>query len=648
MKNKKIFFDSLRRASAGYRLPVSWIQTVAFCFAICFSGGSATFSNAQEIQWYPDIATATPLAKEQNKLILLHFTATWCNPCRNLETFVFTSRDVQRAFHQNVIAVKIDADANPHLVQEYGVASVPFDVAVTTDGRVVSKRKSPVDAIAYHKMVSDFQTIIHFLSTGDAPALNQNLAELKQALLDKQPRFEGQPTSFAPDAPTHQAPNPSAHSAELKRKSRFISNPYAQPDPSLAPQQVANAFAPAQDPNQQVPQTISSTDFAPSGDFSPAGDFAPKGELTPSNKFQPNPADVASFGPTRNQQQNSFVPTESAGQLDERNDRDTSTGNQFLSQAAGTQKNPFMPQSQTADSHAQQMHTGPVETPAPSASPDSIALTRPEPFKSATGTASELAEPTSQTFGAKPKIVLNDKFFGKPAEPQIQLGPGSGNYQAKINLPEPKSNDFVPADSNASSDVEALADSDTSTTETDSVEELAEDIAQDSFQPSTSYAIPVASSKVVASSAELAEPISNALEVAPVKTTAPDYALHGKCPVTLLAKSKWVDGNPEWGCVHRNRTYIFSSEQNLKIFQADPDANSPILAGYDPVIYQETGRLVDGLEKHGVFMGIEPRQRIVLFDNAESRARFQSEPKKYLEAVRQAMLQTGASSKLLR
>ena len=86
----------------------------------------------------------------------------------------------------------------------------------------------------------------------------------------------------------------------------------------------------------------------------------------------------------------------------------------------------------------------------------------------------------------------------------------------------------------------------------------------------------------------------------------------------------------------------------MNIFQADPDANSPILAGYDPVIYQEAGRLVDGLAKHCVFMGKVPMQRIVLFANAQNRARFQSEPKKYLESVRQAMLKTGASSKLLK
>ena len=120
------------------------------------------------------------------------------------------------------------------------------------------------------------------------------------------------------------------------------------------------------------------------------------------------------------------------------------------------------------------------------------------------------------------------------------------------------------------------------------------------------------------------------------------FALHGKCPVTLMTESKWVDGDPQFGCVHRGRTYLFFSQQNLRTFQADPDKYSPLLAGYDPVIYHERGDLVEGLEVHGVFMGQLPNQRIVLFSSAETRAKFENGPntKNYIETVRQAMLST--------
>ena len=97
-----------------------------------------------------------------------------------------------------------------------------------------------------------------------------------------------------------------------------------------------------------------------------------------------------------------------------------------------------------------------------------------------------------------------------------------------------------------------------------------------------------------------------------------------------------------------NRVYIFASQENLQLFQSEPDAYSPILAGYDPVIFEETGRLVDGEEEYGVFMGKTPKQRIVLFASPETRARFQLEPRRYLQSVRQAMDKSSSSSTTMR
>ena len=91
------------------------------------------------------------------------------------------------------------------------------------------------------------------------------------------------------------------------------------------------------------------------------------------------------------------------------------------------------------------------------------------------------------------------------------------------------------------------------------------------------------------------------------------YALKGKCPVTLLSKGKWVNGNNEIGCVHRDRVYLFATAAHREAFLADPDRMSPLLAGFDPVIFEDTGKLIEGNEKFGTFMGKTPNQRIVLF-----------------------------------
>ena len=72
------------------------------------------------------------------------------------------------------------------------------------------------------------------------------------------------------------------------------------------------------------------------------------------------------------------------------------------------------------------------------------------------------------------------------------------------------------------------------------------------------------------------------------------------------------------------------------------------MAGFDPVIYEETGKLVEGEERFGIFMGDAPNQRIVLFKTADTRDRFQKEPVKYINVVRSAMAEKAKKNTKLR
>ena len=86
------------------------------CSSIC---------NAQAIAWYPDTGTAAQAAANQDKIIFLHFGADGCRECDELNTFVFSDPAVQRAFDADLIAVKVDADVQTDLVEEFGVKSLP-------------------------------------------------------------------------------------------------------------------------------------------------------------------------------------------------------------------------------------------------------------------------------------------------------------------------------------------------------------------------------------------------------------------------------------------------------------------------------------------------------------------------------------------
>ena len=494
----------------------------------------------QEINWYPDLNSATKAASAQNKLILLHFTADWCRPCKTLESFVFSNPAVQRSFASNVIAVKVDVEENPDLVQQYGVSKVPYDVALTTSGRVVSRRQSPIESSGYNKMLSGFQTIISSLASGKNPGAAQNLDELKKLMRNESPRFEGQTTSFVPDAPKHQAPVPSLESAELNRKSKVVNNPFIKTPPP-SPQHVANAFHGSQKPESQPDSRTLA--------------------VVPS--FIPNPVAAVDH--------NQFAPAKSEKLV-----------------------LPVLARTPESD-------TGP-------------ATVNP--------TVSSSKKVTNQ-FAAKPvrtKPMVDKNQFALPPRTGLSKDSASEAPQKLARTQEKISNSFVnPGTANANG-----------------------------FQPPNSNPAPNSSASSMGTAAAKHESRSTERLQSVSQPQKPQLALQGKCPVTLLTESQWVDGDPRWGCVHRNRTYLFASDANLKRFQSDPDGFSPILAGFDPVVFHESGTLADGLEEHGVFMGKTDHQRVVLFSGPETRARFKKDPKKYLNTVRQAMQTSSDASSLMR
>ncbi len=722
-----------------------------------FFASSTTYSQAQEIVWYPDLSSATAAAAKNNKLVMMHFTASWCRPCKTLNTFVFSNPSVQRAFEDNVIAVKIDVDANPELGQTYGVNSVPYDVAMTPSGRVISKRKSPKDPSGYTRMVQGFSTILSERQNGQSPGIAQNLAELQEAMQSKFPKFEGQPTSFTPDAPSYQAPAPSRHSSELQRKSRIISNPFTAPSPQAAPQprRVANAFVKQ---NYSQPQHQFNRQFQGQGNAQGGQGFQVEpriqGSIVQDRSFapsEPNDSPALTVPPTMHQVQTSGPAAQLPGldqasienifgsQLNAPQDQsppkltnEFANPQQEIVQPMQSFEHPqsfenspsFVHPSDIAQSPSfdqeiapppsdqdwiapgpvgsnqvqsqNQLPNNPVELSppqsqsdspvdfnvpdivqgefqfnkeppyqsgqpaaktianvAPSVPPRNVALQRLEQSDVAAKLIWEKAQQKRNAFQVDPKLVTDDRFYGTPRA--IQTDGINGNYHAKIKLPSvdkqvPDSNDFAPqAKQSLTAQIINNGPS-----RHDELMPAVEQPPELSATRQRTKAMTVSSKKMVGPAARSPQPknefvgsSSLGIEQASAQPAAPEFALHGKCPVTLLTQSKWVDGDKNWGCVHRNRIYVFASQENLDLFQSDPDAYSPILAGYDPVVFHETGKLVDGHEKHGVFMGKVPHQRIVLFTDSNTRARFQLDPRKYLENVRQAMSNSGGSSSTL-
>ncbi|MEM7476449.1 MAG: DUF255 domain-containing protein [Planctomycetota bacterium] len=107
--------------------------------------------------------------------------------------------------------------------------------------------------------------------------------------------------------------------------------------------------------------------------------------------------------------------------------------------------------------------------------------------------------------------------------------------------------------------------------------------------------------------------------------------LEGHCPVTLTRHGQWVLGKKEFQVKHRGQTYSLSSEAARKEFLAAPDAHSPVLSGYDPLIMLEQGKLVPGSVLYG--LREQGSGSFLLFSSSENKQRYWDGFSRYSKAL---------------
>lgn len=117
----------------------------------------------------------------------------------------------------------------------------------------------------------------------------------------------------------------------------------------------------------------------------------------------------------------------------------------------------------------------------------------------------------------------------------------------------------------------------------------------------------------------------------------PTLGLDGYCPVSLSdlnhGGAKWIKGDPNYGIIHRGKLYLFASRQQLDIFKKFPDRLAPVLSGYDPVIFTDRQRLIDGIRE----LGVSYKGQVYLFSNQQSLQQFWTDPGRYASSTNAAM-----------
>lgn len=89
--------------------------------------------------WGENFETAEALAREKGLPMVIHFHAHWCGPCRTMESEVLSSAEVHALLGSGIIGVKVNSDDRRDLVSRFGISSLPTDVIVSPDGKILSK-----------------------------------------------------------------------------------------------------------------------------------------------------------------------------------------------------------------------------------------------------------------------------------------------------------------------------------------------------------------------------------------------------------------------------------------------------------------------------------------------------------------------------
>ena len=105
------------------------------CLVLLASRSSGQQVAFQKGSWNDMLARA----KAENKLIFVDVYATWCGPCKMLDRFVFTDKQVAKTFNTLFLNYKVDAERGEGrtIAQKYMVQAYPTALFVDGNGQLI-------------------------------------------------------------------------------------------------------------------------------------------------------------------------------------------------------------------------------------------------------------------------------------------------------------------------------------------------------------------------------------------------------------------------------------------------------------------------------------------------------------------------------
>ncbi len=155
------------------------------------------------------------LARDESKLLLVHFSAPWCQPCHWLERNTFADENLGALVHEQFVPVMLDAASDPQvasLCKQYGVRLLPTILILDESGRLLAKYEETTNA---------------------ASLAMQLRVLLRQQTAPERPYVFNNPRLMEPSVPG-QAPPPATAGPNLPPVTASSTAPSPQPQPNFS------------------------------------------------------------------------------------------------------------------------------------------------------------------------------------------------------------------------------------------------------------------------------------------------------------------------------------------------------------------------------------------------------------------------------
>ncbi len=104
-----------------------------------FAQGYLTPKSPAKIQWVDSAASAVKQHRNTGRPLLIYVTADYCGYCRKMERETWSDPKVTQRVQESVVALKIDAERNPELVQRLEVEGLPATLLFDAQGKLIQR-----------------------------------------------------------------------------------------------------------------------------------------------------------------------------------------------------------------------------------------------------------------------------------------------------------------------------------------------------------------------------------------------------------------------------------------------------------------------------------------------------------------------------